>query len=177
MNLVLVGYRGTGKTAVAKLAAGTLGMSVFSMDPAIVEKAGMSIPEIVEKYGWERFRDLETEVCREVAGRDGLVIDTGGGVILREENRKLLRSRGVVVWLTAAVPTIISRIKDDTQRPSLTGRKSFTDEVAEVLAEREPLYRAAAHHVVDTDGKELEEVAAEVAAAFRRLSAEQRGAA
>lgn len=166
MNLVLIGYRGTGKTAVARIAGERLGMDVFAMDARIVERAGMSIPRIVEEFGWDRFRDLESEVCAEVAGRDGLVLDTGGGVILRPENVERLREGGYVVWLTASVPTIIERIGGDDQRPSLTGGRSFTDEVAEVLAQREPLYRDAAMHAVVTDGKTVDRVASEVVAAF-----------
>ncbi len=150
MNVALIGYRGTGKSAVARILAEIAGMSLVNLDAAIVERAGMSIPQIVKESGWERFRDLESEVLEEAAAGQDLVLDCGGGIILREKNRELLKKSGLAVWLTAEVPTIIGRIAADDQRPSLTG-KSFTDEVEEVLAARTPLYRETAVHVVPTD--------------------------
>jgi shikimate kinase len=159
MNLVLIGYRGTGKSVVGALAAERLGLTCISMDARIVEKAGMSIPEYVEANGWPAFRDLETEVARELAQQDGLVVDCGGGVIERPENIPALSENGVVVWLKASTETIVSRIQGDTERPSLTGAKSFTDEVAEVLERRTPLYAAAAQHEIDTDPLTTDQIA------------------
>ena len=80
MNVVLIGYRGTGKSTVGKIVAARLGRVLVSTDAEIVKLVGQSIPEIVAKNGWEYFRDLETKVCQELAGRDALVIDTGGGL-------------------------------------------------------------------------------------------------
>jgi len=162
MNVVLVGYRGTGKSAVGALLARRLGLEVISLDAEIVRTAGRPIPEIVEQRGWPGFRDLEEQVVREAAARDGLVIDCGGGVIEREANFAVLRAAGPVFWLKASTETVVRRIQGDDQRPSLTGTKSFTDEVAEVLERRTPLYRRIAHHEVDTDSRTVEEVAAEI---------------
>ncbi len=159
MNIVLVGYRGTGKSSVGRILAAKTGMPVVSTDERIIEKAGRSIPEIVEEHGWEHFRDLETAAIEEWTTRDGLILDCGGGAILRDRNRDLLRSNGFVVWLTAEILTIVQRISHDDQRPSLTGAKSFTDEVAEVLAVRTPLYEKAAHQTVPTDDRTPEQVA------------------
>jgi shikimate kinase len=166
MNLVLIGYRGTGKSTVAKLLAARLGMEVVSLDQEIVREAGRSIPEIVAAHGWPYFRDLEAEVTRRCAARDGIIIDAGGGVILRPENVENLRRHGRLFWLRASVPVIVARIESGTERPALTAAKSFTEEVEDVLRERTPLYEAAAHHRVDTDGRSAEEVAAEVARLF-----------
>jgi len=149
MNIVLIGYRGTGKSVVGRLLSKRLGMQCISMDARIVEKAGMSIPEIVEKHDWSAFRDLESEVARELAGRDNLIIDTGGGVIERPENIAALQKNALIVWLKAPVGLIVSRIATGTERPSLTG-KSFTDEVAEVLERRTPKYQSAAQFEIDT---------------------------
>lgn len=159
MNIVLIGYRGTGKSTIAALVAQKLGWPVASTDAHIVTRAQRTIPEIVDTYGWEYFRDLESEVCETLANRDDVVIDTGGGAILRETNVKRLKAHGVVFWLTAPVEVIIQRIGTDTQRPSLTGRKTFTEEVAEVLQERMPLYAAAADHVLETDQHSPEHLA------------------
>lgn len=165
MNIVLIGYRGTGKSHVGRLLAGKLGLSYVGMDGAIVAAAGMPIPEIVAREGWPGFRDRESGEVRTVAGRDGLVIDTGGGVIERPENIDLLRRNGYIVWLKASVATIVSRIQGDTQRPSLTGAQSFTEEVAEVLERRTPAYAAAARITIDTDELTPEEIADRIIAA------------
>ncbi len=163
MNLVLIGYRGTGKSTVARLLSAQLKMEVVSLDREIVQQAGQSIPEIVAAHGWLHFRDLESAVTQRFAARDGLIIDAGGGVILREENVTALRHGGTLFWLRASVPAIVSRIHGGTERPALTAGKSFTEEVDEVLQERTPLYERAAHHQVDTDSRSPEQVAAEVA--------------
>lgn len=159
MNIVLIGYRGTGKTSVGQLLAERLKRRLISTDTEVIRRAGLPIPEIVKQFGWDRFRDLESEVCLELGGKDRLIIDTGGGAILRPQNVESLKTNGVLVWLTATVRTITDRIGGDTQRPSLTGAKSFTDEVEEVLREREPRYKAAADHVIQTDGRSLAQVA------------------
>ena len=158
MNIVLIGYRGAGKSTVGKVLASRLGRELVSTDHEIVERAGRSIPEIVAAYGWERFRDLESAVCRDLAGRDNLVIDTGGGAILRQQNVDVFKRNGKLFWLTASVETITSRIGGDTQRPSLTGTKSFVEEIQEVLRERTPKYQAAADYVLPTDGQSINQL-------------------
>ncbi|MGH7166163.1 MAG: shikimate kinase [Nitrospiraceae bacterium] len=167
MNLVLIGYRGTGKSSIGHLLAQRLGWNLISTDDEIVKRAGFSIPDIVTQSGWDHFRDLETDVCRDVAARDRIIIDTGGGVILRQQNVDRLKANGVLFWLTAEVPTIARRIGGDTQRPSLTGAKSFTDEIAEVLHARLPKYQAAADHVIATDRLAPDQVADAILAHVR----------
>lgn len=164
MNVVLIGYRGTGKSTVGKIVAARLGRTVVSTDAEIVKRAGQSIPEIVSQHGWEYFRDLESQVCQELAGRDGLVIDTGGGAILRSQNVEVLKKTGTLFWLMASVETITKRIARDTQRPSLTGTKSFVDEIQDVLRERIPKYEAAADHAIATDGRSIVQIADEILA-------------
>ena len=162
MNLVLIGYRGTGKSTVARLLAEKLGMEVVSLDEEIVRYGGRSVPEIVAEHGWPHFRDLESAVTKRVCARDNIIIDAGGGVILRQENGESLRRRGKLFWLRASVPVIVARIAGGADRPPLLAGKSFTEEVEEVLRERTPLYAAAADHQVDTDGRSPEQVAAEI---------------
>lgn len=164
MNVVLIGYRGTGKSTVGKILAARLGRMLLSTDAEIVKSAGQSIPEIVEQNGWEYFRNLEAKVCRELADRTGLVVDTGGGAILRSRNVEVLKEAGRLFWLTASVETIVERIGQDSQRPSLTGVKSFLDEIQDVLRERAPKYQAAADYVIVTDGKSVTQVADEILA-------------
>ena len=158
MNIVLIGYRGTGKSSVGRLLAARLGRALVSTDAEIIKRAHRTIPEIVAQEGWEHFRDLESDICRELASSDQLVIDTGGGAILRAQNVEALKKNGTLFWLEASVGTITKRISRDTQRPSLTGTKSFVDEVQDVLQERTPKYQAAADHVITTDGRSINQL-------------------
>jgi shikimate kinase len=151
MNIVLIGYRGAGKSVVGEILGSRLGMTYVGMDRKIVETAGMSIPEIVEQYGWPGFRDMESELVLKLSACDRLIIDTGGGIIERPENIKALKGNSTIFWLKATVDTIINRIQADTQRPSLIAGKTFTEEVEEILAKRIPKYKIAAQFEIDTD--------------------------
>jgi len=159
MNIVLIGYRGTGKSVIGAMLAKRLGMRCIAMDAEIVSQTGMSIPEIVEQFGWPGFRDRESAVARDLASRDNLIIDTGGGVIERPENIEVLQKNACMIWLKASVATIVARIQGGTERPALTPGKTFTEEVAEVLERRTPKYRSAAHHEIDTDNVPPEQIA------------------
>jgi shikimate kinase len=161
MNLILIGYRGAGKSTVGQILARRLDYELLCLDAMIAQKTGMSIPALVEKYGWDRFRQLESETLAAAAAGDRRVLDCGGGIILQPENRARLKNIGPAIWLQADVRTIILRLQDQEDRPSLTGA-SFLDEVQTVLAEREALYREAADFTIATDGKSPEEIAAEI---------------
>jgi len=176
MNLVLIGYRGTGKTAIGRRLAERLGMEYVGLDEEIVRRAGKSIPDLVEESGWDRFRDIEAEAVRDAAAADNRILDTGGGAILRDENVAALRRNGLVIWLRASVPDIVARIGADDQRPSLTGRRSFTDEVDEVLAERKPRYNAAAHERIDTSALTVEEAVQAIAGIFENARKQSKDA-
>ena len=159
MILVLIGYRGTGKTAVGELLARRLQMPCIGMDEEVVNRAGMSTKEIVDKYGWPKFREIESEVARELSGRDNIIVDTGGGVIETLENIETLKKNARIFWLKASVDTIVSRIQTCTERPALTAGKTFTEEVAEVLERRIPRYKSAANYEIDTDGRTPDQIA------------------
>lgn len=168
MNIVLIGYRGTGKSTVGRILADRLSRELVSTDAEIIKRTNRSIPDIVQQSGWNYFRDLESDVCRDLAARDGILIDTGGGIILRSENVAVLKKHGVVFWLVAGVPEIAARIGRDDQRPSLTEGKSFVEEIEEVLREREPKYRRAAHHLIQTDQRAPAEVADSILEVLRK---------
>ena len=158
MNIVLIGMRGSGKTAVGRLLAVRLGRRLIEMDEMIREKAGMSINEIVARYGWTKFRKIESEVVRAAARLDNTVNATGGGVVTSKENLRVLKENGKLIWLRARLETLLERIRNDSSRPSLTGKPPAED-MAQTLAEREPIYRRAADLIVDTDGLTPEAVA------------------
>ena len=160
-NLVLLGYRGTGKSTVAALLSAHTGWPVVSLDRAIVEHAGLAIPEIVARFGWQGFREREREEVARATGLARHILDCGGGVVEDPRNVVALREGGYCVLLTAEVGTIAARIGGDSNRPSLTG-KTIVEEIEEKLAQRGPLYRAAADVVVATDHATPDETAAEI---------------
>ncbi|MEJ2077502.1 MAG: shikimate kinase [Acidobacteriota bacterium] len=169
MNLVLIGYRGTGKSTIGRRLSEVLRMPYICFDEEIVRRAGMTIPEIVERYSWDRFRELESRVVSDYAARDGQILDTGGGVVTRPENVAALRENSILVLLEAKVEDIVSRIGSTTDRPSLSGDQSFVEEVEDVLKERRPLYEAAADHRVDTSLLSQEEAVQAIVQIFRRV--------
>ncbi|HJP18450.1 MAG TPA: shikimate kinase [Nitrospinota bacterium] len=157
MNIVLIGYRGTGKSTVGKILAKKLKRLLIPVDDLIVKKVGMSIPEIVEKHGWDYFRDIESNVTKELSNQDNCIIDCGGGVILRDENVENLKQNGKCFLLKAEIDTIISRIQGDANRPALKEGMSFREEQEKVLKERDPKYKAAADVEIDTSILSLEQ--------------------
>lgn len=162
-NVVLIGYRGTGKSAVACALAERLGWQWLDADAELEARAGRSIAEIFAGDGETAFRDLESQVLAEVVGRSKLVLATGGGVVMREENRRLLARAGAVVWLEADVDTIEQRLAADAasadRRPNLTTHGGRL-EIERLLELREPLYRECAQLTIDTRGRTPAEIAA-----------------
>ena len=169
MNLFLIGYRGSGKTTVAEALARRLSWPWLDADAELERRAGKSIKEIFAEGGETAFRDLESAVLADLAALDSHVIALGGGVILREQNRTLLRQRGKVVWLTAAPDTLLARINADpttsARRPDLTARGGL-EEIRSLLAQRTPLYAASADLTVPADLLSPHEIASEIVAAL-----------
>ncbi len=163
MNIILLGYRGTGKSTVAKYLARALSRTVYRIDDLIVEAAGKPIPRIVEEGGWPKFRELEAGVVREVSSRArDAIIDCGGGVVVNDDNIRHLKRDGRAVLLTASLEALMERIRRDPNRPPLKKGLSFEEEQRQIIAEREPKYRAAADLVVDTTKKQPAETASEI---------------
>ncbi|MCK5268082.1 MAG: shikimate kinase [Spirochaetes bacterium] len=148
-NIVLIGYRGTGKTVLASGLAELMGMDLMDTDQWIVQKEGRSIPEIFDESGEKYFRDLETESVKEINRHDNTVIATGGGIIGRGENIEFLKESGFVVWLQADVDVIYKRIYKDSNRPSLT-RLDPKKEIEHLLENRNPIYKKTADFSLDT---------------------------
>ncbi len=162
MNVLLIGFMGSGKTFTGRELAEILGYRFVDMDDLIVEKAGMSIPEIFSRFGEERFREIETEVLEELANEDGLVIACGGGVVVKERNHPVLKRAGKVVFLMASPEVIYERVKGDTNRPLLNVPDPMA-RIRELLDQRMEKYLKASDLRVDTDGKSPREVAEEIA--------------
>lgn len=165
MNLVLIGYRATGKTTLARLLAQRLGWDWIDADVEIERRAGKSIARIFAEDGEPAFRDLEARVIADLTKRPKLVLAAGGGAPLRGESRQAMRDGGRVVWLTASAETIHRRMTGDAttgqRRPSLTDRGPL-DEILQLLKRREPIYRESGHVQIDTEGKTPDELAVEI---------------
>lgn len=167
-RITLVGYRGTGKSTVAALLAARLGCSWCDADAVLEERLGTSIASLVRERGEGAFRDAESSILRDLLGEEKGVLATGGGVVLRADNRELLRRLGrPVVWLFASTDVIRGRLAADPltadRRPALSGGDPL-EEVAAALAAREPLYREVADAVCDTAASDPAAVAERIAA-------------
>jgi shikimate kinase len=161
MNIILMGYRCTGKTSAGRLLAERMRLPFYDTDALVERKAQRTIPQIVADQGWPAFREAESEVIRELSGREQGVIALGGGAVLDAWNVERLKRNGLFVWLFAAPETIAARMEKDAaggaERPSLTDRTSL-DETNAVMTQREPLYRRLADLAVDTTRIELSQI-------------------
>jgi len=167
VNLVLIGYRCTGKTTVGEILSEKLGWPLVDTDTLIQERSGQSIDEIVVKGGWSAFRDAETAVLKDVSAGDCQVVSAGGGAILREENCAALKAGGKVVLLRAGAETIWRRMQGDTkteaQRPDLTDAGGI-EEIEGLLAERKSVYESTADFAISSETYEPDEVACRILA-------------
>ena len=164
-HLVLIGLMGAGKTTVGRECARRLGRPFVDTDDEVTATARMTVDQIFAESGEAGFRRLEHAVVADVcASPEPLVIACGGGAVLDRENRRALRSAGVVVWLRAPAGTLARRVGDGATRPLL--RNDPVGALARLERLREPAYEAAAHVSVDTDGLDVETVAGSVLAAF-----------
>lgn len=166
---------GSGKSSVGRLISGRLGFQFVDTDALIVQRAGMEIAQIFAREGEERFRDLETSVLESLAHRERCVIATGGGVVLRERNRELLRQLGFVVLLAASDEVIFERVSRNTKRPLLQ-TENPRETVSAMLTARQPAYAAAAQWTLDNSTLSHAATADAVIAEARRAFAWQGGA-
>ena len=177
MLLFLIGYRGSGKTTVGRLVADRIGWAFLDADTVLEERHGRTIREIFAAEGEAGFRDKEAAVLADLGTRTDTVIATGGGVVLRDENRRLLKSRGFVAWLTADAPTLLARIQADPttaeRRPALAGGGLV--EIEQLLVVREPLYRACADLTVPIGALSPEQAADAILAACPDLCPKSSG--
>lgn len=149
-TIFMVGARAAGKTTIGQALANALSYPFVDTDLYMLETTNLTVADVVVTEGWEGFRRRESEALRTVT-KPGIVVATGGGMVLSEENRDFMRANGTVFYLSAPAEVLAARLEaypDAGQRPTLTGRP-IVEEVSEVLAARENLYRSAAHHVLD----------------------------
>ena len=167
-RIILVGYRGAGKTTVGPVLAARLGWPFADCDDRVEETAGTTIAEIFRTEGEAGFRDRESAALEELLREEKIVLATGGGAVLREVNRTAMKRAGFVVWLTAPAEVVYRRLTADpttaARRPALAA--GGLDEVVQLLAAREPLYRAVADFVSDSSDRSPDELATAILAAW-----------
>ncbi|MCP4267446.1 MAG: shikimate kinase [Candidatus Brocadiaceae bacterium] len=165
MNIVLIGFRGTGKSTIGRLLAKHLGRDFIDSDQHIESSTGKTIKSIFEDEGEEGFRKIETDTIAELSKADNKVISAGGGVVLKEENVRNLKDNGFLVLLEATPEIIHSRLSQDKktteQRPSLTDKKPI-DEIKHLIAERKPAYKSTADHTINTSYVSCEDIVNEI---------------
>ncbi len=179
-NIVLTGFRATGKSSVGRMLAEKLGYTFIDTDVLLCERMGAPIADIVVRHGWPFFRQAERQLLMEVPGMAQTVLATGGGAIEHQAEWQRIRSCCYVVWLDAAVATIRQRMNDDPtsagQRPSLTGSPPG-EEIEELLRRRSPLYSAGSDLHLATDGTGLEALVESIIKQMHSDSLKRDGAA
>ena len=155
MNVILTGMPASGKTTVSKLLSEKLNLKLVDTDEEIVKKYG-AICDIFATLGEPAFRNMETEVVKNVCAQSGLVVSTGGGCVLRAENVELFKNSGKIVYLLADLQTLTERVKNDNTRPLISGDSAV--KLEKLLKERSPIYEACADFTVDTNGKSPKEI-------------------
>ena len=163
MNIVLCGMMGVGKSSVGIRVAEKTGRMWYDTDVVITDRHGR-ISDIFEFYGEAHFRALETEIVRELSARDGLVISTGGGLVLKPENNELLKKNGKIFFLRATFETLLKRVRADETRPLLKNTGKTAETLGKLLKERTPVYEHVADYIIDTDGRTVQEIADEIVA-------------
>jgi shikimate kinase len=164
-NIVLIGFMGSGKSTVGKVLAPRLSKKFVDLDHMIVERAGRSIPEIFATDGEAAFRQLESQVLADVLTNSNQVISTGGGAVLAEANRQLMRENGLVVWLRTDVDVLIQRMQYDTTRPLLQGDAKAN--ITRILEERREAYNFATLEI-DTGRLSVEEAVQAIANYYKQ---------
>lgn len=168
-NIILIGYMGCGKTSLGKKLSYKERIALLDTDRMIEQKQDMTVSEIFDKKGEEAFRMMETECLKEIMGYSEMyVISVGGGLPMKEENRKLLKELGTVVYLRARPDTIYERLKNDTSRPLLRGENP-RGKIEDMIKQRGPVYELAADCIVDVDEKGYETVTGEILKALKGI--------
>ncbi len=163
MNIFLIGYRGAGKSTTGNILAGLLQASFVDTDRELEKKWKATIADMVCTHGWEVFRKREKQMFARIVQKDNQVVATGGGMVLDPDNRKLIRTRGLGIWLKADAGIIAGRLGRDCDfldaRPRFDGRVSLMEETRNTIKAREPLYGECAALILDTGTDSPEQIA------------------
>ena len=157
----------TGKTTVGKLVAQMLDYQFIDTDAVIEERCGAQISWIFEIEGEEKFRERESEVLRDLTKQIGMVVSTGGGIVLKEQNRMLLRRHGAVACLDCSITELLNRIKETSSRPMLNRESSVEESLVKMEEARRPLYESVADKTFSTYGDDKTQLARDIANWYR----------
>ncbi|MDA9801290.1 shikimate kinase AroK [Candidatus Pseudothioglobus singularis] len=167
-NIVLIGPMGSGKTTVGRRLSEKLGIDFYDSDHEITDKTGVSIDHIFDVEGEEGFRKRESDVLKNLCSQDNIIIATGGGAVISEENRLEISKTGSVIYLLSSVDQILRRTSKSKTRPLLENSKNKRKTISDIINARDPLYREIATITVDTNGKKLNEVINEILVQLKR---------
>ena len=160
-KIVLIGMMGSGKSTVSKLLSEKLNLSLLDTDEIFEQQEKCKIVDFFKKYGEEKFREIESEILKKSLTKSNCIISTGGGIVLKEENRILLSDKSILtIYLSTNYETIYNRIKDDKTRPLLLV-KNPKEEIKKILNSREQFYNQA-KATIETDNKTQQEIAEEI---------------
>jgi shikimate kinase len=168
-NIYLIGLMGAGKTTIGRQLAKALKLPFYDSDKAIEESTGVDIPTIFEFEGEDGFRDREQKMIQQLTQKKGIVLATGGGAILREKNRKLLKENGFIVYLQCSVERILERTRRDSQRPLLQ-IDNPKERIESLFAQREPLYLSCADYKIDTGTMQSKTVVNHILEKYRAVN-------
>ena len=163
-NIVLIGFRGTGKSTLSQELALRLGRMRISTDDLAMERCGMSITDFVREQGWSEFRRIETDCIASLQGKEDLIIDSGGGVVENPDNMRLLGEHGAIVWIHASLEDVVTRLMGNTSDPQrpLLSEGDIRSDITKNYTHREPLYKRYADFSVNTSTHTIQECSAAI---------------
>lgn len=160
-QIVLIGFMGAGKTTIGHLLAKETGLTQYDFDELVVNKIGMSIADYFDRFGSDAFRAVETSILEESADLSG-IISTGGGIVLKEKNRTILKEMPCVIYLKADMMALIERVVLDKRNVRPLAESKSPEEIAEVYLPRAPLYEESAKIIIETTGRTPEDIVKEI---------------
>ena len=157
-NIILVGPMGSGKTTIGRRLSERLSLDFFDSDHEIVNTTGVSIDHIFDIEGEKGFRARESDVLKKLCNMANIVLATGGGAVILEENRELMKKASSIIYLSSSVDQILRRTAKSKTRPLLENSNNRRKTITDIVEARDPLYREVSSHIIDTNGKKLNEV-------------------
>ena len=163
MKIILIGIMGVGKTTIGKQLSKKLNFKMVDMDDEIEKAEKMTISNIFDKYGEDKFRKIESNLLRKLTLEDNIIISTGGGIIKKEENRKLLKNEDNVIFLDANIETILKHLYNGiNSRPLLENSTNLKETIKNILDERYEKYKESSTIKINVDNKNIDEVVSQI---------------